>query len=244
MYERRKQAQKSRITSHGEASQYFVTFLDNHDNHDFRFAPISQPGMNFDLQFALGFGSLLALQGIPCIYYGTEQGLTGMGPDTGDAGVREALWGKPNAFDRAAKHYGILKELLELRSKEPSLRYGRQYFRPVSGDNKTFSISPFENGVLAFSRVLNDREIVIILNPNATDGVRVNVLVDNALNPENSQYKILYSNSDHPTLPGKVALRQGNDVEVFEIDGRISRGGPVKSVPAQLGAMEIQIISV
>jgi hypothetical protein len=170
--------------------------------------------------------------------------LTGLGQGTGDAGVREALWGKPDAFDQTSKHYQTLKKLLDLRAKEPALRYGRQYFRQVSGDNNSFSLSPFPDGVLTFSRILNDREIIIAVNPNTTAEVSINVLVDGNLNAEGEPYRLLYSNLDDPTEPGSVTVRQGNKVEVTELDGKISRGGPVKSVPVRLGPMEIQVISL
>jgi len=244
MYQSRAAAQRTRLTSHGEASQYFVTFLDNHDDHDFRFTPVSPPGTQaFDPQVALGIGCVAALQGIPCLYYGTEQGLTGMGAGTGDAGVREALWGKPNAFDRAAKSYRVVQDLLALRAREPALRYGRQYFRPVSGDGKTFGVSPFPDGVLAFCRVLNDREVVVAVNPNTAASVPVHVLVDRALNPENAAFRVLYSNLAHPAAPGAAVSRVGDDVVVFELDGTVNRGGPLTSVRVLLAPMEIQIIA-
>jgi glycosidase len=37
------------------------------------------------------------IESIPCLYYGTEQGLHGHGDS--DPFVRQALWGKSNAFD-------------------------------------------------------------------------------------------------------------------------------------------------
>jgi glycosidase len=244
MYQNRARAERTLLTSHGEAGQYFVTFLDNHDDHDFRFAPVSPAGTDaFDAQFALGFGCLAALQGIPCLYYGTEQGLTGMGAGTGDAGVREALWGKPNAFDRTATFYRVVQDLLSLRAREPALRYGRQYFRPVSGDGTTFGMSPFPDGVLAFSRVLNDREVVIVCNPNTGAPVSVDVLVDHTLNPEHATYRVLYSNSARPAPPGPAASGQGANIVVFELDGTVSNGGPVTSVRVRLAPMEIQIIA-
>ena len=62
----------------------------------------------------LALALLFTLQGIPCIYYGTEQGLSGtIAPDgTPDLGanesVREALWGKtPIAFDPNDARYTI-----------------------------------------------------------------------------------------------------------------------------------------
>ena len=245
MYARRKRAQQSLITNHGEASQYFVTFLDNHDDVDFRFTPPSPGGSSaFDAQFSLGFGCLVALQGIPCVYYGTEQGLTGMGPATGDAGVREALWGKPNAFDRGSKFYRVLRELLALRSEEPALRYGRQYFRPVSGDNTTFGISPFPNGVAAFSRVLDNREVVVVANPSTCETVTVHVVVDHALSPEGGAYAMLYTNQPEAAPPGVVSVRRGDEVVVNEVDGAVRRGGPVKSVQVRLRPMEIQFVAL
>jgi glycosidase len=242
MFERRKQAQRTRITSHGEASQHFVTFLDNHDNHDFRFCPISPPGTStFDAQYSLGLGCLVSLQGIPCVYYGTEQGLTGLGPNTGDAGVREALWGKPDAFDRASPFYTTLQRLLELRRREPALRYGRQYFRPISGDAVTFALSSFPDGVLAFSRILNDREVLVAVNPHTSEPADVHVIVDGALTSEGHVRSVLYSNQPAVTPPGPAVVRRGN-LTVFEVDGGVSRGGPLTTVRVRLKPMEIQIL--
>jgi glycosidase len=53
--------------------------------------------------------------GHPCIHYGTEQGLHGAG-DAPEA-VREALWGKADAFDLSAS---AIRVLLALRAAEPA----------------------------------------------------------------------------------------------------------------------------
>jgi len=48
LYERRKRAERTVITTHGEASGFFVTFLDNHDRHQrffFRMPSITIGGM-------------------------------------------------------------------------------------------------------------------------------------------------------------------------------------------------------
>ena len=81
-YERLKEV----YSDHGQASQYFVTFADNHDQigrsprgrflcHD-----------PFQGQAALAIGYLLTSLGIPCIYYGTEQGFNGGGIPTNTSG--------------------------------------------------------------------------------------------------------------------------------------------------------------
>ena len=73
----RKQAEQGVLSTHGDASQSFVTFLDNHDlKHRFYYVDPASPDA-YDDQVALGLACLLSIQGIPCIYYGTEQGLHG-----------------------------------------------------------------------------------------------------------------------------------------------------------------------
>jgi hypothetical protein len=91
--------------------------------------------------------------------------------------------------------------------------------------------------------VLNDREVVIVCNPNTGAPVSVDVLVDHTLNPEHATYRVLYSSSAHPAPPGPAASRQGANIVVFELDGTVSNGGPVTSVRVRLAPMEIQIIA-
>jgi len=100
VFNNRKDTEKGLISSHGEAGKYFVTFLDNHDQKERFHHPYTQVE-----QVTLGLTILFCLQGIPAVYYGTEQGLVGTVDAQGyidlvnNESVREALWGKPNAFD-------------------------------------------------------------------------------------------------------------------------------------------------
>ncbi|NIP90363.1 MAG: hypothetical protein GWN84_19890, partial [Gammaproteobacteria bacterium] len=82
--------------------------------------------------------------------------------------VREALWGKPNAFDRNHPLYAAVRDIAALHAAEPALRYGRQYFRPVSGNDLDFGPSVHPGGVLAFARILNDREVIVAANTSAS----------------------------------------------------------------------------
>jgi glycosidase len=165
----RKQAEEGRLSSHGEAGRYFVSFLDNHDQfHRFN-APGMPPG-----QVTLGLAALFCLQGIPCLYYGTEQGLQGTVDGHGHPALtaveatREALWGKtPIAFDTKSPFFVHLQAISALRGREPALRYGRFYFREVSGDGQNFGHSAGKGGLIAFSRILGDREILFVANTNA-----------------------------------------------------------------------------
>lgn len=247
MFGHRKQVERGVLSSHGEASRYFVTFLDNHDQRDrFYFSSPAQPD-RFEDQLLLGVGCLFALQGIPCLYYGTEQGLHGSG--NSDAAVREALWGKPNAFNRNQPIYQAIDALAEVRASQPALRYGRQYFRPLSGDGVHFGVSPFPAGVLAWSRILNDLELLVVANTNTTSGFTGEVLVDLALNPSGTKYDILFTNlafrgggARGGVAPGPVAQKAGGAVEIHEINGGVTRG-PARALPVTLAAMEIQILA-
>ena len=240
MFEHRKQVERGVLSSHGEASRYFVTFLDNHDQRNrFYFSPADDPGRYLD-QLTLGAGCLFALQGIPCLYYGTEQALHGTGDQ--DSAVREALWGKPGAFERNQSLFQTFERLAALRRSQPTLRYGRQYFRPISGDGFHFGVSPFAAGVLAFSRILNDQEIVVLANTSAQSGWSGEVIVDFALNQAGSHYQILFSNKTaRPGMAGTVIEKSAGGVEINEVNGTVTRG-PARALSVTLQSMELQIL--
>ncbi len=191
VYALRRRVEEGVVSSHGEAGRFFVTFLDNHDQHSrFRYIDTVRPD-RYDGQVAAALACLFSLQGIPCVTYGTEQGLAGSG--AADEAVREALWGKPGAFDETGPFYLALRDIARVRAGNPALRYGRQYFRPVSGDRKTFGASTFAPGVLAFSRILSESESVVVANTDTAVGVDISVLVDAVLNPAGARFASMYS---------------------------------------------------
>ena len=241
VFAKRQQVQRGMVSSHGDASRFFVTFLDNHDlNNRFYYSDPADPN-RYDDQATLGLGCMFTLQGIPCLYYGTEQGLHGAGNSR--EAVREALWGKPNAFDRSHPFFQAVRDLAEVRADQPALRYGRQYFRPISGDRIHFGLSPFKNGVLAFSRILNDQEVLVVANTDSEKPWQGDVIVDYALNPIGTPYKLLYSNKADGNADARlrVAKRDGADVEIHEVDGSVTRR-PVRVLPVVLEASEVQIL--
>ena len=237
MYQQRKQIEQSVLSSHGDATRYFVTFVDNHDNHArIRFLPPDGVPI-FDDQVTAGLACLLALPGIPCIYYGTEQKLHGAGKDPA---VREALWGGPG-FNQANSFYQEIKNMAAVRATQAALRYGRFYFRPISGDQRTFGISSFSPGVLAFSRILNDQEVVTVANFSTTNAQTVSIIVDATLSSPGDTITLLYSNQSAPTAPSRVNQLANGAVTINEADG--SQGnGPVNIVVVTLQPMESQIL--
>jgi len=236
VYRHRKEVEREVLSSHGEAGRFFVTFLDNHDMKErFRGAGTDGPD-KFDPQVILGIAVLFGLQGIPCLYYGTEQGLHGRG--SSDQFVREALWGKPNAFDVNHPFYKAIKRLSEIRNAQPALRYGRLYFRPISGDGVHFGASPFAPGVLAFSRILNDREVLVVANANTQNDFQGHVLVDLFINDNGERFRVL--NDSGASAPDPVETR--SDLEIREIDGSVTTG-PARMIRASLRPMEVQILA-
>ncbi len=239
MYEHRAAVERDILSTHGDATGFFVTFLDNHDqNARYYYCDPAHPDAFAD-QLALGVACLYALPGIPCLYYGTEQGLCGSG--SAPEAVREALWGKPDAFDQFSHFYAAIQQVSALRNDHPTLRYGRHYFRPLSGDGAQFGISATAPGILAFSRILNDQEIVIAANTSAQEAWSGEVIVDDSLNTVGETYTILFSNKTQPSAPGPLAAKAAGSVTVTNTDGSVTNG-PLLVLPVHLQPMEVQIV--
>lgn len=238
MFEQRRGIEGSVISSHGDATRYFVTFLDNHDvKQRFRFVE-SDGSHPYDDQVTIGLACLFTLPGIPCVYYGTEQGLHGRGSD--DAAVREAMWGGPG-LNRQGPFFEAIKRLTAARNKLPALRYGRAYARPLSGDGVNFGISTTPQGVISFSRILADEEVLVVANTHLTTSQQLHVVVDSGLNQAGSQMAVRYSNHSQPTPP--EPLRIFEEASVAEVDGAHG-SGPLMTCRVTLQPLEVQILSV
>ncbi len=197
----RREVLKKIVSSHGDAGLHYVTFLDNHDLNERFHHP------DYPLQTRLALTCLMTLQGIPCIYYGTEQGLAGRGDRRECA--REALWGVPGAFSKDHAFYRLIQRLSLLRERNPALRYGRQYFRACSGNGLDFSDSPYPGGVITFSRILNDREILVAANTGTSASTELEVVVDGNLHPTGKPWEVLFSSQQKPAAPS-ATIGRGN----------------------------------
>jgi glycosidase len=235
VYALRKSVEQEVISSHGEAGRFFVTFLDNHDQSSrFRFVDPAQPG-RYDGQLSAALVCLFSLQGIPCVYYGTEQGLSGSG--SADQAVREALWGRPGAFDETDPFFVALRNIATVRVQNAALRYGRQYFRPVSGDRKTFGPSTFTPGVLAFSRILNESETVVVANLNPNSPVDLSVLVDALLNPAGTLFATIFSST------GSNQASAVEEIFDTDVNDRGTSHGTVHAIRVALAPGEARILA-
>jgi glycosidase len=240
VFEDRKEQEKGQLSSHGEAGRYFVSFLDNHDQHERIQHPNTPPE-----QVSLALALLFSLQGIPCLYYGTEQGLAGTvhedgTPDlTANESTREALWGKkPVAFDRQHPAYQLIQALSSLRTSEPALAYGRLYFREVSGNGTDFGHSGGTGGIVAFSRILVDREVLVVANTSSTDDFSGSVIVDRDLNQTSRPMKVAFSNRG---TTGSGTVQQLAAARFFNPSGVST--GPAAALPVVLKKSEVQILA-
>jgi len=155
-----------------------------------------------------------ATLGIPCIYYGTEQGLDGQGSgNVADRYIREAMFGGEfggfrsrdrHVFDETAPGYRALAGILDLRRREPALRRGRQYLRETSGDGLAFGYPTGSGGSLralvGWSRILADRELLCSINTDPVLPRQAWVTVDSGLHSPGDQLHLL-----HTALPGPAA---------------------------------------
>jgi glycosidase len=204
------------------------TVVTNVDDHDLirQGAVKSRLCATFEgRSLALGVLALNVLSlGIPCLYYGTEQRLDGSGgPPVADRYVREAMFGGGfgafrsrgrHVFDEAAPLYVAVSELLALRRAEPALRRGRQYLREISDDGTTFGPPTGFGGpvrsVVAWSRILDRREVLCAINTDPVGERTAWVTVDAGLHPVGESLTRLYGSA----AASAVEARNGRAVRV------------------------------
>ena len=189
----RYEAQRQRALSRGELGRYLVTFVDNHDQigQDFkrRFAADTP-----DAQVIAGIGYLLCALGTPCIYYGTEQGLSGKG--NGDEFIRESLFDlndpTVNYLNQSCKIYEAIGQIAKLYQQIEALRFGRMYFREISGNGRDFGLPQGQPCTLAFSRILAGQEVLIAYNTSAIATRQDFVIIDGDLHKAGDSLRFLY----------------------------------------------------
>jgi glycosidase len=209
-----------------------VTTLDDHDqvrkgNHKSRFAHDEGPGQVGSARGSLAVLTLLTTSmGIPCIYYGTEQQFDGNGDN--DRYIREAMFGQAfGAFRSKGRHFfnelgfvfSELSKILQLRKQEIVLRRGRQFLRQISGNGFDFGLPTSQSGrllsVVAWSRIFNEREVVVAINTNLDDQRQAWVTIDDGLHAAGSHLTCVYC-SDFTQIGQQLSVepRNGKAVSV------------------------------
>jgi len=171
-------------------------------------------------QSAHAVGTQLTTLGIPCIYYGTEQAFDGseayhdlsiepLGSDGKipfrDRYIREAMFGGSfGAFGTQACHffddnhptYLRIAAIARLVTRQDrigmTLRRGRQYAREVRFLAHLGYQPPRQGEITAWSRVMFDREVLVVLNTHGAEARGGEVTVDRSLHPPGARMSVLY----------------------------------------------------
>lgn len=132
-------------------TKVLVNFLDNHDVARFLYDKPSVPALHSALLF------LLTEDGIPCIYYGTEQQFAG----GNDPANREDLWAKN--YDTSGETFRFIASVLDVRRRYEALRRGDMEFKMWTEDQNGAG----NPGILAYERFIPDSSaprVLVVIN--------------------------------------------------------------------------------
>lgn len=219
--------------THAWARDKVVTMIDDHDqvwragNDKTRFCG---DGEGKKLVVA-GLATNMMTLGIPCIFYGTEQGFDGHGDS--DKYLRESMFGGQygpfrskdrHCFDTNNPVYQEFGKLAALRRKHLALRRGRQYLREISGNGKDFGLPQLfgskMKSLVAWSRVFDRHELLCVLNTDTEKWTTAWVTLDLGLHEEGEKLECVYR---WPPLEKQ---------EILEVDSRNGRAVRVSAPPA------------
>jgi glycosidase len=203
-------------TDHDSNAQSSTTCISNHDAGRFAFFvkqdnPLASAAQLGDLVL-LGHELLLTVRGQPVIYYGDEQGMVGIGNDTG---AREDMFasrapsfrdlallgttrrGGDDKFDASHPFYRSIRTLAALRTSHPGLARGAMLLRH-GGQPHLFAFSRIERS----ERV----EYLVALNNSRTETAGATLPTSQ---PAGASFRGLFD-SRNPDLAGGPALVAGD----------------------------------
>lgn len=187
-------------------SKALVNFMDNHDVARFLFFANNDVSA---LRNALVF--LMTEEGIPCVYYGTEQDFNG----GNDPANREVLWN--TGFDTTGETFRHLSKLARIRAKYPALRRGDTNVVYATAHTKAEE----DAGIVAYERTggdAGDEYALVVINSNSrhpsttADGpkamklTRPGVTLVDVLDPETKTYAVPASGELRVTIPAQRAM--------------------------------------
>lgn len=211
-----------------------VVMVDDHDkinqgDNKYRFCARDAG----DLLIRNAIATNLMTLGIPCIYYGSEQRFDGSGAGVGaDEYIREAMFGgafgafrsrERHFFDVSAPVYKEVALLTAIRRRHITLRRGRQYLRPISGDGIHFGLPDFVasanriSSIIAWSRLLDSEELVLAMNTDIEKELGVWVTLDNDLHGAGDLFTAIYP--AEPPLPEAVVENRNGKAIFIRVPG-------------------------
>ncbi len=140
------------LIKRGKLATYLVTFMDNHDQIEDSYKQRIAHRLD-DKQLIACFAFLLFYPGIPCLYYGTEQGLAGHG--FGDKFVREAMFNSKNnqdLFDESSFLYQSFQKLINIRRGFLTSQMKNFGINLISVNGQNFKRKRKYRGIISFYR--------------------------------------------------------------------------------------------
>src|SRR5262249_41132080 len=172
-----------------------------------------------DLAFNV-MAAQLTTMGIPCIYYGSEQGFDSGGPPLGlGLGLREGMVGGPvrgtcspgrHFFNRGRRVHRAPDALIDVRKKLLPLRRGRQVLHHISANGIDFGL-PHRLGdrmrsLVSWSRLFVDQEVLVAFNSDEAQPVTAYSTVAPTFRVEGDVFHLIFSNAPKPAPPPAPTL--------------------------------------
>ena len=195
-----------------------VTLVDDHDQVRKGSAKCRFCGDSRFRDFAFNVvAAQLTTMGIPCIYYGTEQGFDSGGrPSASDLVLRECMFGGRfggkctqgrHFFDEDAVFYKALAGLIALRQKLIPLRRGRQMLHEISGDGIAFGVPHLlgerMRSIVGWSRLFVDQEILVAFSTDQEQPLTAYSTVAPLrwFRSEGDRFSLIFWHAPHPAAP-------------------------------------------
>jgi glycosidase len=208
-------------TGHRWFRNQVVTLVDDHDQVRKGGAKSRFCG---DTRFSdLAFNVMavqLTTMGIPCIYYGSEQGFDSGGrPNGSDLVLRENMFGGSfgslcsqgrHFFNEDGDLYRALAALIDLRKKLLPLRRGRQALHHISGDGVNFGL-PHRLGermrsLVTWSRLFVDQEVLLAVNTDEMQSITAYSTVAPTFRVEGDQFHLIFWYAPKPASSPPISL--------------------------------------
>jgi alpha-amylase len=178
-----------------------VTFADNHDVYRLR-GELDDP-----LAAQIALVAILTADGIPSIYYGTEQELDGRAHHL----AREPLW--EAGFSESTATFELLRRMIAIRRASTALRYGELEVRYLSASGGSDE-SPLEDaGMIAYERAFETERVLVVINASLQtsvarfpSGFAAGTRLYDALEGTDAPWVVEGDQSLTVRLPGRAAI--------------------------------------
>jgi len=193
-----------------------VTFIDNHDMP--RFLSIVSDARKLKLALVL----LLTLRGVPCLFYGTEQGLHN------DTHGGEDPYNRPmmESWDQQNDLYRLVARLAELRQTNAALTLGSHQQRYLSEEHYAYSRHYRDNHVLVAVNQAPDSATLTLQHCGLPDGTYRCLLTEQMLEVRSGCLDgLTLASQGAVVLEHRGHAVQGDLVAVFQLNGYATQPG-------------------